>query len=75
MNVAPGVAANDAVTVAQLNAAVAATAPASHVTPSPAPDNAGLIEELRREVMQLRAEVQQLRRIAELQANAAPARR
>jgi hypothetical protein len=62
------------VTVAQLNAAVAALAPASTVAPSTAPDNASIIDQLRRELMELRAEVTQLRQIAELQANAAPAK-
>jgi hypothetical protein len=71
MNVAPAVADNDAVTLAQLNAAVAAMAANSHVAPTAAPDNASIIEQLRREVMELRAEMKQLRQMALSQVSAA----
>jgi autotransporter adhesin len=76
MNVAPGVAANDAVTVAQLNAAVSAMAPAqSAAAPTGGLDNAGIIAELQREVRELRAEVRRLQQLAEAQATFAMPRR
>jgi autotransporter adhesin len=76
MNVAPGVAANDAVTVAQLNAAVAGLGPAqAAAVPIVAPDYAGIIEELRREVTELRARLSRLEQVTESLASAAPVNR
>jgi autotransporter adhesin len=66
MNVAPGVAANDAVTVAQLQAATSAMAQAQPaVAATAAPDTASIIAELRREVSELRARLQRVEQLAE----------
>jgi hypothetical protein len=44
---------------------------AEKVAPTAAPDNASIIEQLRREVKELRAEMKQLRQMALSQASAA----
>ena len=72
-NIAAGVAANDAVNVAQLNAVVAAMAPAQAASIA-APDSAGVIEELRREVRELHARLQRLEQRADMPAGTAAAR-
>jgi hypothetical protein len=72
MNVAPAVAANDAVTLAQLQAATSAMAQAqSAVAPISGPDNASMIAELQREVSELRARLKRLEQLADRQASAA----
>jgi autotransporter adhesin len=74
MNVAPGVAANDAVTVAQLQAAVAGAA--EPATPSRITNNSHVIEELRpekhddsdhRAIVEMRRELQNLRALVQQQ--------
>jgi autotransporter adhesin len=75
MNVAPAVAANDAVTLAQLQAATSAMVQAqSAAAPISAPDRATMIAALQRQLDELRAEVKQLRQLADRQASAAEPR-
>jgi autotransporter adhesin len=72
MNVAPGIAASDAVTVAQLNGMVSEMAQAqSAAAPTSTPDSATVIAALQRRLDELSAEVKQLRQLAERQASAA----